>query len=328
MYLSLAATFSILVLMKHLFATLAPVLAIYLLLTHCSLNSISIYRPLSIVLFLIRFLQLVVVASCCLLAAFLPFLLADGPSEYSNTCTKLPITILGYKWLCADGFWQIISRLFPFGRGLVHAYWAPNVWAIYLLIDKCLSFLSRRTGLQIPSFASSSTTISSSSGIVGDFALSHLPVVGPGVSLALVLVSLVPALLSLLTNPRLAQERGSTSLIRAIQFSALSAFMLGYHVHEKAILVALLPATLLISIRKKDASEDRSDPDQLQNIMFLQCAAGGIVGLLPLFAGVQELILKGLICFAFLALAHTLLAPACGLFYSRCDGFSTKACVL
>jgi ALG6, ALG8 glycosyltransferase family len=39
---------------------------------------------------------------------------------------------------------QIFQRLFPFGRGLVHAYWAPNVWAIYCGIDKTADLILRK----------------------------------------------------------------------------------------------------------------------------------------------------------------------------------------
>ena len=320
--------------MKHLFLTIAPVVAVYLLRTYCQVSIMPLRCPsiTSIIRSIWRLGHLFVIALAAITVAFIPFILfTTSPPSRAFPCLPVPTPTLSgvvhdNYTVCWGPMQQIISRLFPFGRGLVHAYWAPNIWALYLSIDKCLAYLSRITTWDIPSAYNRSPlddhdgTRSSSSGLVGDYSLFHLPPVTPAVVILLLLVALLPAIISLCMKKRLAQEKGSVSLIRAIQYSAFTAFMLGYHVHEKAILVVILPATLLLStlpIKNTGHTVIPSCSSQLQNFLYLQVAAGGVVALLPLFPNLQEVVVKGLICFSYLAFAHITLAPTCGAFYAR-----------
>eukprot|EP00850_Spirogloea_muscicola_P023058 SM000325S12651 [mRNA] locus=s325:44595:46594:- [translate_table: standard] len=126
--------FALLVCFKHLFAVAGPVFLVYLLRHHCQGKQA-----------VQRFVALGASVLVVVFAAFGPFLyLGQGK--------------------------QLFTRLFPFGRGLCHAYWAPNVWAIYNVLDKalaCLMSILRRHGvltrLELPLTSGALT-----GGLVGD----------------------------------------------------------------------------------------------------------------------------------------------------------------
>jgi len=172
---------------------------------------------------------------------------------------------------------QVFSRLFPFKRGLCHAYWAPNVWALYNVADKAAAFALRALGVEVVAEAASM-----SGGLVREYSHAVLMPITPPTSTLLTLVSLAPALVNLwrcYPTP--------TRFVRVAILCAFSFFLFGWHVHEKAVLMMILPFTLV-------ALETRQD----KKLFFLLSAAGHF-SLFPLIFTPAEAPIKVLYFAAF-----------------------------
>jgi alpha-1,3-glucosyltransferase len=304
-YLSLAVAFSSLVLMKHLFAPLALVFGVHLLNFYCCYDQEYGLKQ-SYLEAVRRFMILIVIAALMLAAAFIPILLS-----------ALTYSKLSYGEVLA----QIISRLFPFGRGLVHAYWAPNFWAIYCITDKVLSKLlhaipSSKSYLSLQNDTKESG-YSSTSGLVGNFRFDVLPSVEPAICLLLMLVAIISSLLQILkrypatsSNTRNKDPIVLTTkkLIQVSVFVSMSSFMLGYHVHEKAIIVPMICQAILLIHTRDD--HDHDDPYDMMNknsstvSIFLLLSMIGTYSLFPLFVNLQEFFTKTFLWLAYNSMAY------------------------
>jgi len=132
---------------------------------------------------------------------------------------------------------QLLSRLFPFTRGLNHAYWAPNAWAILTATDRVLVQYAKRFGA---SFSVDASGVSSSSrGLVGDTSFAVLPNVKP------IHTFLVTISLQMIFLVKLWRVPTYKSFLTALTLCGYTSFMFGWHVHEKAVLLVLVPLSLL-----------------------------------------------------------------------------------
>ncbi|KAI9700129.1 MAG: glycosyl transferase [Bogoriella megaspora] len=196
--------FAALLCLKHIYLYLAPAYFVYLLRAYC-LSPRSIFR--------IQF------ANCLKLGTGLIGVVAFafGPFAY---------------WGQLD---QLLSRLFPFSRGLTHAYWAPNVWAMYSFSDRVLIYVAPYLGIPANEAAARSLT----RGLVGDTQFAVLPEITPKLTFALTLGFQILCLVKLFIKPTW------DIFIGAVTLCGYASFLFGWHVHEKAILLVVIPFSLI-----------------------------------------------------------------------------------
>lgn len=136
--------------MKHIYVYIAPPFFVYLL------SSFVLARPVSYSRSLYRLSALGAVVIAVFLISFAPFILEvrrqtlDFSSRTNNVFFIHLLRLIDryeiYLYICKyfnycslflkGQLKQIMSRLFPLKRGLVHAYWAPNTWSLYAAADK------------------------------------------------------------------------------------------------------------------------------------------------------------------------------------------------
>ncbi|XP_019380528.1 PREDICTED: probable dolichyl pyrophosphate Glc1Man9GlcNAc2 alpha-1,3-glucosyltransferase [Gavialis gangeticus] len=249
-----AALFAVLLHFKHIYIYVAPAYGVYLLRSYCFTEN-----------------------------------KADGSLKWSSF-SFLRITLLGLIVCLVSGLSlgpfivlgqlpQLISRLFPFKRGLCHAYWAPNFWALYNAVDKALAVIGLKYKFLDPEKMQKAAM---TGGLVQEFQHTVLPSVTPFATLICTVISILPSVFCLWFKPQ-----GPKGFLQCLILCALSSFMFGWHVHEKAILLAILPLSLLSVQRAKYAG------------LYLILTTTGHFSLFPLLFTAPELPIKILLMLLF-----------------------------
>ncbi|CAH8852983.1 unnamed protein product [Trichobilharzia szidati] len=150
----------------------------------------------------------------------------------------------GY-FIYTDQMKQVLSRLFPFTRGLCHAYWAPNFWSLYNFMDKVLDVLDDHFLHKWPQKVTS--VASMTGGLVENVKHVILPNILPSHTALLSLLFMMPSLCVSVRRSRFFYYPTGVithTFLKSVILTTWSCFMFGWHVHEKAVLMFLLPLNL------------------------------------------------------------------------------------
>ncbi|XP_018321330.1 probable dolichyl pyrophosphate Glc1Man9GlcNAc2 alpha-1,3-glucosyltransferase isoform X2 [Agrilus planipennis] len=247
-YLKGAFWFTILINLKHIYIYMGPTYFVYLLHNYCfdKVHKSSSFKDLLNSFSFINTAKLGAVVIGVFLVTYLPFI---------------------------DQLGQVLSRLFPFKRGLCHAYWAPNIWAVYNVLDKGAFISAKQMGFNVTSSPAVMT-----GGLVQEFSHSILPNITPFVTLIITAFFMLPGCIKLWSY-----GNSRDNFVRSLILCSLTSFLFGWHVHEKAILMTIIPLSILSIFDREDAK------------IFLLLSAVGHYSLFPLLFPRSLIVVKVLL---------------------------------
>ncbi|CEG78607.1 Putative Alpha-1,3-glucosyltransferase [Rhizopus microsporus] len=135
---------------------------------------------------------------------------------------------------------NVLQRLFPFTRGLCHAYWAPNFWAFYAAADRALIILGKKLGWKLNEEAIGSMT----KGFVGDTQFAVLP------TIEAIHTLIFTTGVQLIVLQKLWRKPTFNNFLSSLILCAFATYLFGWHVHEKAIMIVLIPYGLIATDSK------------------------------------------------------------------------------
>lgn len=222
--------FAILLNLKHIYLYCAPAYGLYLLSVYCFAGPTTRSLLGKLLICISRVLELGIIVILVFLITYLPF---------AKDFTSIK---------------QIISRLFPFKRGLTHSYWAPNFWALYNLADKILAYLFKPPPIAKFDLESISGTHHNSRSLNAplqfDSSYEHryLTTIQPWITFSLVALFIVPIILKFILN---IGRKCPVTFTKVVALTSMTSFIFGWHVHEKAILLVIIPLIPVALIEKQ-----------------------------------------------------------------------------
>ncbi|XP_029458061.1 probable dolichyl pyrophosphate Glc1Man9GlcNAc2 alpha-1,3-glucosyltransferase isoform X3 [Rhinatrema bivittatum] len=191
------------------------------------------------------------------------------PSLWCVFATGLLLHCVEARWICHMAQFQLPACDFS-GQNCLLCVW-PFTGALH------------SSGLKYKFLdADKIPTASMTGGLVQEFQHTVLPTVTPLATLICTFISIMPSVFCLWFKPH-----GPRGFLQCLTLCALSSFMFGWHVHEKAILLAILPFSLLSVRSRKEAG------------IYLILTTTGHLSLFPLLFTAPEFPIKILLMLLF-----------------------------